>query len=389
MTSTPRAQVPEGEAARAALLPQLAVELFERLTIGVTIWHVDDLNDWRSLRFVASNPVGEALTQRRSVDCADRLLVEIYPQPEARAVARRYLQVALEQVPTDLEQMTYRLANGEEVYLQIRAIPIAERYVATLYSNIVEQVVASRRLAERSAALERSNRELEEFASVVSHDLREPLRKVTAFGDRLRRHTDGQLDERAADYVQRMVGAAGRMQALIDDLLTLSRVRSAKRLFVATDLAPLIADVLDDLEVLIEQTGGEVTVGPLPQVWCDPSQVRQLVQNLIGNALKFHKPGARPHVRVEAVESAKKRWVSFAVLDDGIGLDPRYHKQIFRVFQRLHGRGVYDGTGMGLAVCKRIVERHNGSIAVESAPGAGARFIVSLPRIPSPKGGPW
>jgi len=254
----------------------------------------------------------------------------------------------------------------------------------------IERQRAQDHLGRTAAMLTQSNRELQDFASVASHDLQEPLRKIQAFGDRLRQKCGGQLSEAGSDYLARMLNAASRMQTLINDLLTFSRVTTKAQPFSKVDLNVIARDVLSDLEVRIEQTGGSVEVSDLPVIDADPLQMRQLFQNLIANALKFRKPNEPSIVKIFAdcnsqiAEGATwalanaETW-QISVADNGIGFDEKYLDRIFTVFQRLHGRNAYEGTGVGLAVCRRIVERHNGSITARSKPGQGATFIVKLP----------
>ncbi len=250
-----------------------------------------------------------------------------------------------------------------------------------------ELAEANENLRQSTLELERSNRELQDFAFVASHDLQEPLRKIQAFGDRLRSKHGEALGPEGTDYLERMQRAAQRMHVLINDLLTFSRVTSRGQPFVPTDLGQVAREVLSDLEVRVEQTGGRVEVGDLPTLDADPLQMRQLLQNLLGNALKFHRDGEPPHVTVSAsvLEDGPPQ-ARIVVADDGIGFDMKYLDRIFTPFQRLHGRAEYEGTGMGLAVCRRIVERHGGTLTAESAPGQGARFLVTLP-VHQPQGG--
>ncbi len=232
-------------------------------------------------------------------------------------------------------------------------------------------------------------RELQEFAYGVSHDLQEPLRKVMAFGDRLREKCGAQLDQDGADYLNRMQDAAKRMSTLINDLLALSRVTTKAKPSVPLNLNTLVSEVLSDLEVRIEQVNGKVDVGSLPTLHAEPTQMRQLFQNLIGNALKFRKKDVAPVITVQAepapsaallddAENGYPRWL-IKVHDNGIGFDEKYRDKIFEVFQRLHGRGEYEGSGIGLSLCRKIVLRHGGTIAAESAPGQGATFLITLP----------
>ncbi len=238
--------------------------------------------------------------------------------------------------------------------------------------------------------LERSNRDLQDFAYVASHDLQEPLRKIQAFGDRLRTTSAAKLDERALDYLDRMQGAAARMRALITDLLTFSRVATQGQPFEALDLQSVVDEIVRDLEIPIEESGAVVEYRDLPTIQADPLQLRQLLQNLISNALKFQRDDVRPRVTIRCetvgepgVPDAIHRLI---VEDNGIGIESRHFDRIFGVFQRLHGRGAYPGSGMGLSICRRIVERHGGSIRVESEPGEGSRFIAELPTDPDGMG---
>jgi signal transduction histidine kinase len=235
------------------------------------------------------------------------------------------------------------------------------------------------RVRERTAELQRSNRELEQFASVASHDLQEPLRKVQAFGDRLHARYASALGEQGGDYLARMQAAAARMSKLINDLLAFSRVTTRGQPFVPTDLNVVAREVVDDLEERIAQAGGKVEVGPLPTLHVDPLQARQLLQNLIANALKFHKPGEPPVVRLGASGPNEAGEWALEVSDNGIGFEEQYRDRIFGLFQRLHGRLEYEGTGLGLAICRKIAERHGGQITAHSAPGLGATFVVTLP----------
>jgi light-regulated signal transduction histidine kinase (bacteriophytochrome) len=235
--------------------------------------------------------------------------------------------------------------------------------------------LTQKKLAEEH--LRRSNRELEQFASVAAHDLQEPLRKIQAFGDRLQTRAASVLDGQSKDYLERMLNSATRMRSLINDLLTFSRITTKAQPFVPIDLERIVKEVVSDLEVRILQTGGRVERYPLPVVEGDAVQMRQLFQNLIGNALKFRKPDEPPVVTLEATNLGS--FVEVTVRDNGIGFEEVYLDRIFEVFQRLHSRQEYEGTGMGLAICKKIVEGHGGSITAKSAPGGGATFIVKLP----------
>jgi signal transduction histidine kinase len=249
-----------------------------------------------------------------------------------------------------------------------------------LEDEILRRQMVETKLQEAAIQLEQSNRELQDFASVASHDLQEPLRKILAFGDRLRTRSAGDLGPESCDYLDRMQNAAGRMQNLITDLLAFSRITTRAQPFVPTDLSVVAHEVVDDLEARIEQSHGTVNIEPLPTIDADPMQIRQLLQNLISNALKFHKPDEPARVRVFARHAVNgQTQCELSVEDNGIGFDEKYLDRIFTVFQRLHGRGEYEGTGIGLAVCRKIVERHGGTITAHSRVGAGSTFVILLP----------
>ncbi len=237
---------------------------------------------------------------------------------------------------------------------------------------------AEAELAARAAELERSNRELQDFASIASHDLQEPLRKVITFGERLETRCAAGFDEVGRDYLARMRNAAERMSSLINGLLDYSRVTTRARPFELVKLEEVAAEVLLDLEARIQETNAHVVVGALPARMADRLQMRQLLQNLLANALKFRRPGAAPRVRLSSRYRDDGSW-EIAVEDNGIGFDEAYAERIFRPFQRLHGRNEYEGSGMGLAICRKIVARHGGTIAARSKPGHGAVFTFTLP----------
>jgi signal transduction histidine kinase len=236
---------------------------------------------------------------------------------------------------------------------------------------------SSNTLLRHAAELSRSNAELEQFASIASHDLQEPLRKVQTFAAQLTATEHERLSPQGQDFLARMSDAAGRMRSLIDDLLMFSRVSTKGRPFVPVDLGEVTAQVLVDLELSIEESGAQVTIGNLPTIEADPVQMRQLLQNLLGNALKFRREDVAPELNVSARVDDHLAVLSFQ--DNGIGFDPQYATRIFRAFERLHGARAYPGTGMGLALCRKIVERHHGTIKADSEPGRGTTFTITLP----------
>lgn len=269
-----------------------------------------------------------------------------------------------------------------------------EKYQADLESinEDLESRIAERtqELSIYSDELARSNRELEDFAFVASHDLQEPLRKIRAFGNRLESGYADVIDERGQDFLARMLNAAERMSMLISDLLAFSRVSTRGKDFVDVDLNKAVASVVGDLEIAIEEKSAQVDIDTLPQLRGDKSQLEQLFLNLISNALKFQKEGVTPKVLIthstpsnnetsDLLLSDEYQWAKIQVKDNGIGFDQAFAEKIFAPFQRLHGRAEYKGTGIGLAVCRRIVERHNGQITAASSQGDGATFTILLP----------
>ncbi len=277
-----------------------------------------------------------------------------------------------------------RRRDGTEFPVEISLSPIETeggQWVASSIRDVTERKEAEKVLARTAESLARSNRELEEFTSIASHDLQEPLRKIVAFGDRLQARSREALGEEGRDYLDRMRRAAARMSTLIEDLLDLSRVGTKPEPFQRVPLASVVSEALEDLEETVTRTGGRVAVGSLPTLVASRLQMRRLFQNLIGNALKFHKEGAPPAVSVEGRSLGDGRF-EIVVADNGIGFDEKYLDRVFRPFQRLHGRSEFEGTGMGLAICHKIVARHGGTLTASSRPGEGSRFVVTLPERP-------
>ncbi|MGW5327601.1 sensor histidine kinase [Streptomyces sp. NPDC004014] len=241
-------------------------------------------------------------------------------------------------------------------------------------------------LDEQAEDLKRSNTELEQFAYVASHDLQEPLRKVSSFTQLLQRRYGGQLDAKADQYIAFAVDGANRMQTLINDLLAFSRVGRVHNDHQTVDLESVLSKTLDNLSVSIEETGAEITHDPLPTVVGDATQLGMLWQNLLSNAIKFRSPDRPPRVHVGAVSDAGV-W-TFSVTDNGIGIAPEFHEKVFVLFQRLHTKDAYPGTGIGLAMCKKVVEFHDGTIGIDHDRTPGTRVVFTLPAAGSSSAAP-
>jgi PAS domain S-box-containing protein len=246
----------------------------------------------------------------------------------------------------------------------------------TTMTDISDRKQAEEKLKVFTGKLEQSNQELEQFAFIASHDLQEPLRKIQAFGNMLGNKCSDQLNEQGKDYLTRMQNAAKRMQQLIGDLLKYSRVAARPEPLDTVDLREAVREVISDLEPRIERLGANVEVFDLPAIRAGKSQIRQLFQNLMVNALKFHGDN-QPHIKIYSQRTDHD--CRIFVEDNGIGFDEKYVDRIFMPFQRLHGRSAYEGTGMGLAICRKIVERYGGSITAKGKPGEGSTFIITLP----------
>ncbi len=245
------------------------------------------------------------------------------------------------------------------------------RLIADLESSLTQAVATTARLTA-------SNRDLEEFAYIASHDLQEPLRKIRAFGDRLESKAGERLAEQETQYLERVQNAAERMQGLINDLLEFSRVNAVGEPSDLVDLRSVVAGVLSDLEIAINEAGAKVIVDDLGSVVGDATQLRQLFQNLIGNAIKFRSADALPVISINRIAQDDVA-LTVAIVDNGIGFDNKYLDRIFKPFQRLHGRQEYSGSGIGLAVCRRIAQRHGGNLDATSEVGIGSTFTLTLP----------
>jgi PAS domain S-box-containing protein len=337
----------------------------------------------RGSRIVLVNP---AALQLFGASSAEQLLGKSpfeFFHPDCHAMMQERISLVLsgERVPV-LEEKIIRL-DGALVDVEVIAAPVmdqGERAIQVLLRDITERKRAQAALQHTTEDLQRSNRDLEQFAYIASHDLQEPLRAVGGYVKLLEHRFPDKLDVKALGYIAGAFDGATRMEQLIGDLLAFSRVASRGDAFLPSDLEAALGQALLNLEAGITSAQAIVTHDPLPTLSVDAGQIRQLFQNLIGNALKFHGEQS-PEIHIGA-QRTEGRWV-FSVRDNGIGIDPQYYERIFQIFQRLHTRKDYPGTGIGLAICKKIVERHGGTIWVESQPGQGATFYFSIPDPPS------
>lgn len=284
-------------------------------------------------------------------------------------VANHRVKKAHETAETSRNKVTEKAAQLESTVLQLE-----EAQLATL--NMLDDIEEARQRLQKSGdALEQSNLELQQFAYVASHDLQTPLRAVAGFAQLLQSQYQGQLDEAADKYILTIVSSCERMKTMINDLLAYSRVESQAVPFKPVNMLNVFDDAAMILSAAVQETGGTLTHGDLPTVLGDKAQLSQLLMNLIGNGLKYHG-NEPPHVHVDAEETP--RGCTISIRDNGIGIEPRFHDRIFDVFRRLHTQEEYAGTGIGLAICRRIVKKHNGRLWLTSKPGEGTTFFFTL-----------
>ena len=300
-----------------------------------------------------------------------------FNHPDDVEVTNRVVEEQLKRGQTVLYfENRYRCKDGSYRWLEWVSVPDTEQGLTfAIGRDVSERKRAEAELRDLNERLARSNKELEQFAYVASHDLQEPLRMVASYTQLLAQRYEGQLDEKADKYIGYAVDGARRMQNLINDLLAFSRVGSRGEPLEPTDCGEVVAEVLQSLRSGIEETNAQIVVGDLPTVMADRTQLGQVFQNLISNAIKFH--GDRP-LRIEVAAELQDGSWELSVADNGIGIEPQFFERVFIIFQRLHARGAYSGSGIGLSIVKKIVERHGGRIRIESAPGQGSRFIFTL-----------
>jgi signal transduction histidine kinase len=307
------------------------------------------------------NILEDSSLEKAQLAAAERAVVNILDDFSHEKARLEMVQRAVLNILEDLE--------GQRVKV--------ERINAQLQKEIEVRKRAEETLKEYSAELARSNADLQQFAYVASHDLQEPLRAVSSFSQLLARRYRGKLDSDADDFITFIVDGATRMQTMINDLLTFSRIGTRGNPFEPVDCKNVLQTAKENVAVALAESGGAITHDPLPVLVADRAQLTQLFQNVFSNAIKFRRPGEAPRIHVSC-QRQHGAW-QFSVRDNGIGIEPQYFDRIFVIFQRLHGREKYAGTGIGLAICKKIVERHGGRIWVESEPGKGSTFHFVIP----------
>lgn len=284
-------------------------------------------------------------------------------------------------LPTEPIELDIILDSGDvlPVEANVNALTTPEgRSICTMLRDVSQRKAHQRQIERMNAELSEKNASMKEFVYAASHDLQEPLRKIEAFGALLVEEFDDELQAQARDYLGRMTAATGRMRRFINDLLAYSRVATCAPQPRRVDLNETLAWVLSDLDARLQETGGEVRADPLPTIEANAAQMQQLLLNLISNALKFHRPGVAPQVHIGCTRSQPQQH-RITISDNGIGIDPKHAERIFGAFQRLHGMQEYEGSGIGLAICRRIVERHDGEIGVTPGLDGGAVFTITLP----------
>ena len=326
--------------------------------------------DWR---YVYVNDVVASQGKNSRDQLLNRTMMEVYPGIENTELFAALRQCMQDRRPTRLENQ-FLFPDGSIGWFELSIQPAREG-IFILSTDITERKRAEEAFMRSTEELRRSNTELEQFAYVSSHDLQEPLRMVSSYVQLLAKRYRGQLDSDADEFIAFAVEGATRMQQLINDLLAYSRVGTQGKPFAPTNFGEVLENALDNLQIAIQESEAVVTHDPLPTLMADHVQMVQLFQNLIGNAIKFRDQAPRIHVHADRIE---RDW-QFSVRDNGVGIDPQFAERIFIIFQRLHTRAEYAGTGIGLAICKKIVERHGGRIWVEPVPEQGSIFHFTIP----------
>jgi len=339
------------------------------------------------------NPAAARIFGYQQAEILGKNVSMLMPEPDTKhhdTYIERYLETG-EQKIIGLGREVKGLRKDGTVFPFRLAISEMQFNGHRMFTGIIHDLTEQKRIAEQlrryAAELERSNRDLQDFAYISSHDLQEPLRKIRTFGSRVKAKEIDNLSEKGQEYLQRMLNAAERMQRLINDLLSFSRVSTQAQPFETIDLNEVLREVLSDLELSIKQNNVKLKVEKLATIDADATQMRQLFQNIISNAIKFRREGILPEVEIGMRELSKKevasqnlsqQWIEIYISDNGIGFDEKYADRIFNIFQRLEGKK-YEGSGIGLTICKRIIIRHGGIIHVQSKSNEGTTFYIQLP----------
>ncbi|MDH3228207.1 MAG: PAS-domain containing protein [Alphaproteobacteria bacterium] len=377
-------RIKEAELEAASIEARTREAILESISQGLALYDENEELVVCNSHFLEFNPeLDDVIRPGVSYETVARALIDSSDDAEASTAQRdEQLQRQMELHRSGGHVAERRLPNGR--WILITEHRTGHGGTAIVHTDVTE-------LKEREAKLERSNHELQQFASVASHDLQEPLRKIEAFGDRLNNLCGGSLGEEATLYLDRMLSSTKRMRKLINDLLAYSRVTTKSRPFESCNFKVIAEEVVSDLQIQIEESDGRVEIGDLPVIEADAMQMRQLLQNLISNALKFRRKDVPPVVTVSGQIAASGgnhpagsappagELLELCISDNGIGFDMKYVGRIFNIFQRLHNRSEYEGTGIGLATCRKIVERHGGALRAVSNPGNGTTITAILP----------
>lgn len=367
--------------------------LFNSMTEGFALHEIimDSNGKPSDYRFLEINPAFEEFTGLKQSDVTGKRVLEVLPGIESYWI-ESYGRVALTGEPLHMENYSSALDRWYDVF----AYRNTPGQFAVVFTDITIRKQAEKafkesrdeleqRVKERTVELEQRTKELESFTFVAAHDLQEPLRKIRTFGDLLMQKAKNVLDDKNREYIKRMRESAARMQTLLQSLLEYSGLTANVRPFSPINLKKSVEDALGNLEIQIQEKNAHVEVRSLPVVEADPDRMTQLFQNLIGNALKFQPPGSVPRVKVyaltsESIESTRYKKYDIYIEDNGVGFeDSKYLEKIFQPFQRLHGSEEFEGVGIGLSICRKIIEQHGGSLTAKSTPGKGSIFIIKLP----------
>jgi PAS domain S-box-containing protein len=354
--------------------------LFTNMSSGYAYCQMifDNRNQPADFTYIEVNDAFEKLTGLKKNDLIGKKVTEVIPtikeaNPEIIPI---YGKVVMTGEPTTFEVFFQPL----QIWLDVKVYRPKEGHFVAIFDNITGHKKTEEVITKRTSALEDANNELQQFAYVVSHDLREPLRMITSFTQSLEKRYKNKLDKTADEYIAFIVDGTTRMQSLIDDILVYSRVGTRGAPFEPVNMEKILQDSITNLKVSVQESKAQISHDPMPVIEGDPSQLIQVMQNLLANAIKFHQEGKTPVIHITAKQGINE-WV-FSVKDNGIGIDNELFGRLFTLFQRLNTQDKYPGSGIGLAVAKRVIQRHSGRIWVESQPGKGSTFYFSLPLKP-------